>query len=107
MARYEDDRVVTTDDRVVHSGGSAGMGTTLLTWLALGIATLALILAWVAYDRTGGALDERIRDATNNTVQTTKDATNNAADAIDKGPDGVDNDDTDTGTGGTNPAPAQ
>ncbi len=97
MARYEDDGVV-RETRVVN-GGSAGAGTTLLTWLALGVATIALILAWVAYDRTGGALDDRIREATNNTVQTTKDATKNAADAIDRGPDGVDNDDTDTGTG--------
>ena len=39
----------------------AGAGTTLLGWVALILSVLALVLAWMAYDRTGANLDERIQ----------------------------------------------
>lgn len=94
MVQYDEN-----DTRVVrdsHTSWSDGLARGL-AGLALVLSLLALILAWSAYDRTGGALDERIQkgvsDAANSTVETTRDATNNAADAIDAGPDGVDNDD--------------
>jgi hypothetical protein len=111
MARYDDDVVVDRDvNRDVHvnravaplSDGFARM----LAGLALVLSLLALMLAWQAYDRTGVDLDERIKNAASsaaNKVEAGADATGDAikdgaADAeraIDAGPDGVDNDDTD------------
>ena len=93
MARTvnDDNVVVERDTPVVASDRGAGRGTTFLTWVALLIASLALILAWMAYERTGADLDSRIREGVNNATQKTEDA-------IDRGPDGVDNDDTETTT---------
>lgn len=46
-------------DVVTNRG--AGAGTTLLGWVAVILSVLALVLAWMAYDRTGANLDERIQ----------------------------------------------
>lgn len=98
--------VYTTADR------GAGRGTSAVAWIALLLALLALSLAWMAYNRTGADLSDRIRQEVNQSAQSAEDATQEASDeiqqganqtenAIDAGPDGVDSDDTDTG-GGTN-----
>lgn len=84
-------------------------GTSLLSWLAIILSILALILAWVAYNRTGTDLEDRIQqevrentnavqEGTNGAVNETQDATRDAGEALDAGPDGVDEDDTDTQT---------
>lgn len=90
------DQIRTTDDRVVVTGGAAGRGTTFVAWLALILAVLALWLAWTAYDRTGGDLDERIRQEVQQGAQ-------NVEESLDAGPDGVDEDDTDLPTNTTQP----
>lgn len=93
------------DDRT-HSSSA---GTKVVMWLALLIAIIALVLAWMAYNRTGEDLDKKIQDqvqqsinetqnATQDAANATQDAAQDAAEAIDAGPDGVDEDDTDTTT---------
>lgn len=73
----------------------AGTGTTLLGWVALILAVLALVLAWMAYDRTGANLDERIQQqvqqATPDTTQDTDDT-----DTTDTSPQGTTEEGTDT-----------
>ncbi len=80
-------------------------GTSAVAWIALIIAILAAVLAWAAFNRTGTDLEQRIqtevREAANETQDTTQDATQeirestrDAGQAIDEGPDGVDEDDT-------------
>lgn len=70
-------RVITRDadvDREVvvdRRGGSAGAGTTLLTWLALLLAIAALGLAWAAYNRTGEDLEDRIQQGINRAAEET------------------------------------
>lgn len=97
----EDDAVVTRN--VSHDDSSLYKA---LTWLALVISAIALIVGWMAYNRTGEDLEERIQrgveqslratgEAANNAADATGDALNEAGDAIDAGPDGVDEDDTD------------
>lgn len=54
-----------------------------LAWLALIIAVAALIIGWMAYNRTGTDLEDRIADQ----VQQTTDS---AERGLDTGPDGVD-----------------
>ena len=66
--------------------------------IALVVAIIAFIIAWMAYERTGADLDQRIREATQQTSDTIEEGAQQGADAIDKGPDGVDQDDTDTTT---------
>lgn len=66
----------------------AGRGTTFLTWVAILLSLLALGLAWAAYNRAGANVADQVQ-------QGTQDAGN----AIDAGPDGVDQDDTDAGGG--------
>ena len=83
------------EDVVVTNRG-AGRGTTLLTWLALIVALLALWLAWAAYDRTGGNLDQRIQEQIQKSAENVQQGAQNVQDAVDAGPDGVDEDPTDT-----------
>jgi membrane protein implicated in regulation of membrane protease activity len=83
------------EDVVVTDRG-AGRGTTLLTWAALIVALLALWLAWAAYDRTGGDLDQRIQEQVQQTSQDAQEGAGAIEEAVDAGPDGVDEDDTDT-----------
>lgn len=73
-------------------------GTSPVAWVALIIAIIALILAWMAYDRTGANLEQQVRTQVENSLNSAKDATQKATDAVDAGPDGVDEDDTDTTT---------
>lgn len=87
------------EDRAVVVDRGAGRGTSWVAWLALLLAIPALLLAWSAYDRTGGDLDERIREQVQSTSQTVEEGTQDAGNALDAGPDGVDEDDTDTSTG--------
>lgn len=70
----------------------------VVAMIALVIAIAAFILAWMAYERTGADLDERIREAAEQSAQTIERGVEQGAEAIDKGPDGVDQDDTDTTT---------
>lgn len=70
----------------------------VISIIALVVAIAAFILAWTAYERTGADLDERIREATVQSAETIEQGVEQGADAIDKGPDGVDQDDTDTTT---------
>ncbi len=69
--------------------------TSAVAWVALVVASLALILAWMAYNRTGADLEQQIRTQVQEGLNTAQDAANDAGDAIDAGPDGVDEDDTD------------
>lgn len=62
--------------------------------IALIVAIIAIILAWMAYERTGAELDERIQEAAQQSVQSIEQGVENGADALDAGPDGVDEDDT-------------
>lgn len=93
------------EERTYVARGGGGVG--LLSWLALILSILALILAWTAYNRTGTDLEDRIQqeiregtstveEGTNDAVNDTQDATNDASRGLDAGPDGVDEDDTDT-----------
>lgn len=67
------------DDRVVTVRDSArGMAV-----VALIVAIAALTLAWMAYNRTGADLEDRIAEQ----VQNATDATERG---LDTGPDGVD-----------------
>lgn len=59
------DREVVVDRR----GGSAGAGTTLLTWLALLLAIAALGLAWAAYNRTGEDLQDQAQEQLNEAAE--------------------------------------
>ncbi len=58
-------------------------GASGLAWLAFIIAVAALVVAWMAYNRTGTDLEDRIA----NQVQK---ATDSAERGLDTGPDGVD-----------------
>lgn len=72
--------------------------SSLIGWIALVVAIVALALAWVAYDRTGANLEEQIRTQVQEGINAADNAADRAADAIDAGPDGVDEDDTDVNT---------
>lgn len=87
-------------------------GTKIVSWLALLLALLALGLAWMAYNRTGADLERRVQQQVEQGVNKTQEAAGDAAqqveqgaesagDAVDAGPDGVDEDDTDVPQGGT------
>lgn len=83
----------------------------VISWLALILALLALGLAYMAYNRAGQNLSTDVKQGVNQAQDAAGDAANQAeqeakeaGQAIDAGPDGVDEDDTDTGTG-TTPAP--
>ncbi len=78
----------------------------LLTWLALLLSLLALGLAYMAYQRTGANLRADVQQTTNQAEDAAGNAANKAGDkaqdageAIDAGPDGVDEDATQTGGG--------
>ena len=100
------DRTAEARDVYARDRG-AGHGTTVVAWIALIVAALAMILSWMAYNRTGEDLEQKIQDAVNASVQEAQPAAQDATDAttegvqdageaLDAGPDGVDEDDTDT-----------
>jgi len=64
-----------------------------VAWLALIIAVIALILGWVAYNRTGVNLDQQIQNAVSSALENTGDAMNNAGDAMNDAGDAMDNSD--------------
>lgn len=85
-------------------------GMRLLSWLALLLSLLALGLAYMAYQRSGADLSNEVQqktdqaqDAAGNAADKAEDKAQDAGQAIDAGPDGVDEDDTDATT---TPAPA-
>lgn len=69
-------------------------GPSALSVLATIIAVMALILAWMAYNRTGPDLEAQIQQQVNEAVDETGTRANQGIDAtegvIDRGPDGVD-----------------
>ena len=85
----------------------AGAGTTLLGWVAVILAVLALVLAWMAYDRTGANLDERIKQQVQQAIPNTTQGTDetNTTETTPTPHDGTDTTDTDTTTDGTTTNP--
>ena len=73
-------------------------GPSPVAWIALIVAIIALAIAWMAYNRTGDNLEEQVRTQVEKSLNAAEDATQDASDAIDAGPDGVDEDDTDVNT---------
>lgn len=73
---------------VVHDrrGGSGAVA-----WLALILAVLALVLAWMAYNRTGDNLENRIQQGVNRAAENAPDVD------VDVNPGGTDNADTTDG----------
>lgn len=53
----------------------------LISWLALAIAVLALVLGWTAYNRAGGDLEEQIRREVQKAILEAEEARQNAEDA--------------------------
>lgn len=77
---------------------TANRGASVVAWIALIVAIVALIIAWMAYNRTGADLEQQIQTQVEQSLNAAEDATQEATDAIDAGPDGVDEDDTDVNT---------
>ena len=73
-------------------------GSSAVAWIALLVAIVALIIAWMAYERTGADLERQIQTQVQQGLEAAENATREAGDAIDAGPDGVDEDDTDVNT---------
>ena len=92
---YMEDRVEVVDQTEPTVVKRTGAGTKLLSWLALLVATLALILAWWAFNRTGEDLEDRIQRGIQESMVNVEQGVDNGAQTIDEGPDGVDEDDTD------------
>lgn len=67
-------------------------GSGVVAWLALILAVLALALAWMAYNRTGDDLENRIQQGINRTTENAPDVD------VDVNPNGTDNPDTTNGT---------
>ncbi len=84
------DQVYTTDRR--------GRGASAVAWIALVVAILALILGWIAYNRTGEDLENQIQTQVQEGINAADDAAQSTEEAVDAGPDGVDEDDTDVQT---------
>lgn len=75
--------------------------TSGVAWVALILAIIALVIAIVAYNRSGENLDETIRDGASEAIDSLEeagddvgegasDAVDSTEEAIDEGPDGVD-----------------
>ncbi|OYW42824.1 hypothetical protein B7Z28_01210 [Candidatus Saccharibacteria bacterium 32-45-3] len=89
----------TGHDSVVRVDRGAGRGTTTVAWIALIAALLALALAWAAFNRTGQDLEDKIQQSVQESVQGIEEGAEQSGDAIDAGPDGIDEDDTDVNSG--------
>lgn len=72
-----------------------------VAWAALILAILAIIIGWMAYNRTGKDLEDSASEAIDNTSQQVEESTGEAGEAVqdstdaveggvDTGPDGVD-----------------
>lgn len=85
----------------------AGAGTTLLGWVAVILAVLALVLAWMAYDRTGANLDERIQQQVQQAVPDTTEETEgtDTAPTTQEGTDTTDTPEAPTDDTTTDPMP--
>lgn len=92
-----------TEPAIVTRG--AGRGTTVVAWVALILALLALGFAWMAYNRTGEDLEDRIRQGVSEGLTGIERGTDDAVDTLDAGPDGVDEDDTDVQSGSNTMTP--
>jgi len=77
---------------------TTGRGASVVAWIALIVGIIALIIAWMAYNRAGVDLEQQIQTQVEESMRAAEDATQDASDAIDAGPDGVDEDDTDVNT---------
>ena len=77
---------------------TAKRGASAVARIALVVAIAALVIAWMAYNRAGADLEDQIRTQVEQSINAADDATQGAQDAIDAGPDGVDEDDTDVNT---------
>lgn len=51
-------------------GGKYGNRSTggIVAWLALVLAIIALVVAWIAYNRTGQSLETKIRNQVNDSI---------------------------------------
>lgn len=87
-------------------------GTSVVAWIALIVAIIALTLGWVAFNRTGEDLENKIQQQVEQRTQdlqqgaqegaqNVEEGTREGTQRLDEGPDGVDEDDTGTGTGTT------
>lgn len=85
-------------DDTTYNRSAGGVAATTIAVIALIVGIIALWLAWVAYERTGADLDRRIQEATQQAWQNLEQGAQNTEEAIDAGPDGVDQDDTNTNT---------
>lgn len=77
---------------------TAGRGASAIAWIALIVALIALTLGWIAYNRTGADLEDQIQTQVQQAVDNSDEAVEDASNAVDAGPDGVDEDDTDVNT---------
>ena len=82
-------------DEVVYT---RNRGASVVAWVALIVAILALILGWIAYNRTGDDLENQIQTKVQEGINAADNAAKDASNAVDAGPDGVDEDDTDVQT---------
>lgn len=62
-------------------------GASAVAWTALVIAILALIIAWLAYNRAGRDLEDTLGNTIESTVQ---EGVDTMEEGVDRGPDGVD-----------------
>lgn len=76
-------------------------GASAVAWTALVLALLSLVIAWLAYNRSGKDLEDTVGDNLQNGAQQINNAADDAGDAaqdatdatereLDTGPDGVD-----------------
>lgn len=59
-------------DRDIVVDRGAASGPSLVSWIALVVGVVALLLAWMAYDQTGANLDERIQQEVQRAVDGTQ-----------------------------------
>lgn len=71
-------------------------GSSFVSWLALILAVLALVVAWMAYNRSGQDLETRIRQQVNESVNSSRDEVQEGTDAVDDATDNVDETDNTT-----------
>lgn len=87
-------------------------GASIVAWIALIVAIIALSLSWIAFNRTGADLEQRVQQQVQESANSVENAAEEGANSVeegvqegaqnlDEGPDGVDEDDTETTNGGS------